>query len=1246
MRDILDASLKRLKKSKQQKNYISLVLMALSLVVVLDVFWTLRQPALTQAGDATCGIVEHTHDDACREQLCICGLSEEAHIHEDACYDTAIIEGYEETVLICDLPSDTHEHTQSCYEIHVVEAREEQILTCGLTEEAHVHDDACFTQNLICTLEEHVHSITCYADETADVETQLDWQGMFADYPYTGELRRDLVGIAQTQVGYAESEWNFEVDGGGIRRGYTRYGAWYGAPYADWSAMFVSFCLHYAGADPDAFPGNIGAASMATLWNSLGNYMPAGDYIPAEGDLVFFTDNTVGIISAVQNATFYAIRGDIDNTVKKEMFSFSDGSVSGWGVTAWNVPPEPTEPITEPTEPITEPTEQTESVISIPVTGDILDISNGPAVFIFTGGRQEAPSSTYSIMSTRNATDLISYLNAHKGSYLFTLLDTNNRELPKDDKGNYIATAETSYKLTLTVTNPEGFLPGAYRYQLPYGLRVNGGTGDFILTDGTNVGTWEVTDDGLITMVFNEEMNSRTDITISATMGVMFSEQEEPLDFDGKITVTIEKPPQQEITTQLNKWASQGTPDNQEKSDPSKLYWTIQITGKEDSHIPGSIITDQLIMGDHTYTESDIAGGLDFGVSERDPVTGQELNWHSWHVSPDDPDLVWTETGWTYKMPETVICKYCGELKLGNSGWLYGIDYTSTPTPTGVVGSLPYMNRVTVDGQQVEGWASFTHGQTEADIIKHGSFHGDAEGGVFLWEFQATVPGIQEGQRAAYFWYLVDSMRLRQEEAGTVGYVHNNADEAHVTAVNKGVTVEVPNVKYATEADQFAWYNSWSSNNNGIYYSREILLLCRCHCTADTCVFWGEDSCTTHYWYEADDGRWYTNGFCQCWAVEGDTVFTFSYETDDLSLVENYGGTDHYLRNQALLYNRVQQPNGNWESLEVAGTQVDVPIPGVFRKDLTQDFNGYTAHYVITVNEAKVVLTGGDPLTIHDEMSQTLAFISGSLVITAEDAEGNRTTLRQNTDYTVTYDGTGNVTDSSRNPVHVLDIVILHPQPVMYTLDYDATLIIPPGTTQAVKYNNSATVTLWGTDITDESDEKVYADINIAANRYQVEIHKTDSLTGEPLAGAEFGLFNQQGGLITSGITDADGNLPFETNIIQGIILREHELYYIQELKAPPGYRLDDTTYWFCFCNHTGASCATCDAIMAGEDALRIPFEQIGTVQAVNELLNYDLPATGAAGIYPLMTVSTVFVLIPFIYGFIRRRKQERRGVG
>ena len=279
-------------------------------------------------------------------------------------------------------------------------------------------------------------------------------------------------------------------------------------------------------------------------------------------------------------------------------------------------------------------------------------------------------------------------------------------------------------------------------------------------------------------------------------------------------------------------------------------------------------------------------------------------------------------------------------------------------------------------------------------------------------------------------------------------------------------------------------------------------------------------------------------------------------------------------------------------------------------------------------------------------MTDTLAYISGSLIITAEDANGNITELQQGADYTVTYDGTGNQTDDHGREVHVLDIVILHPQPVMYTLDYDATLIMPEHISGGIKYSNSATISLWGESIKDTTVEKVYADINIAAKNYKVEMFKTSALTGEPLPGATFGLYNEHGGLITTDVTDANGQLLFQTNIIEGIILREHIPYYMQELQAPPGYQLDDTMYWFCFCDETVDSCALCQEVLAGKDGTRIPFEQIGKVHATNQLMHYDLPATGGPGIYPLILVSVIFIVTPLVYRFIRRRKQERRGVG
>ena len=333
-------------------------------------------------------------------------------------------------------------------------------------------------------------------------------------------------------------------------------------------------------------------------------------------------------------------------------------------------------------------------------------------------------------------------------------------------------------------------------------------------------------------------------------------------------------------------------------------------------------------------------------------------------------------------------------------------------------------------------------------------------------------------------------------------------------------------------------------------------------------------------------------------------------------------------------------------SVRVSYDDASVTIPNLFEKQLTRDFDGYTAHYNITVNEGKLVLTDGTPLTIHDVMTETLVYVSGSLVITAEDANGNTTTLRQGADYTVTYDGTGSVTDSHGKSVHILDIVILRPQPVMYILDYDATLTIPTGVTEAVKYTNSATITLWGEKISDTTVEKVYADINIAAKNYKVEMFKTCALTGEPLGGATFGLYNAQGGLITTDVTDAKGKLVFQSNIIEGIILREHVLYYMQEREAPPGYQLDDKKFWFCFCNGTEDGCETCAEILSEKDGQRIPFEQIGKVHATNQLANYNLPATGGSGIYPLMLASVIFIITPLVYGFIRRRKQERRGVG
>ncbi len=1147
MQDVLGESLRSLRKIRVRKTRMIAILLVLSLVVSLDVFWWLRQPGLTLAGDADCGIVEHTHDAGCQS---------------------------------AEPP---------------------------------------------CNLTRHIHDISCYSDDLADVETQLDWQKMFADYPYTENLRSDLVGIAKTQVGYTESTQNFQIGSDGIRRGYNRYGDWYGTPYTDWSAVFVSFCLHYAGADPSVTPGNTGANAMLETWKSLDKYAPVGEYTPTAGDLVFFNNNTVGIITEINDFTFCVIRGDVGQAVQSDVVALTDASIAGWGLTMGTVHSN-----------------------KDPTSEELLDISNGPAVFIFEGGTTQKQTRLFSLRSSRTTSDLLAYLVSKGGNYFFTLLDKNNHELPKDATGNYVVQADTEYKLTISFTSPEGFVPGSYQYQVPNGLMVDGGKGTFILKDNTNVGDWTVTDEGLITLNFNENMVSRTEITISATLGIHFPEQEDPIDFDGKITVTVEKPTEEKIPTKLNKWGEQGDATNEKRSDPTKLYWTIHIIGNKDSQIPGSVLTDRALSGQwsktHRFTASDMAAGITFGVSEPDPVTGGEKAWHSWRVSADDPNLTWTETEWTYKIPKTATCQWCGEVILGNEGWTYTVEYTSTPDATGTAGTFGYENEAEVDEQYAYSWVDFTHGEIHGEVTKNGSFVSDAGGGSFLWELQATIPGMREGQKSDYFWYIMEYMDIRNSEGGLVEYITNDVDRATVTANHNGTTIIVPHIHDATANDPFAWHNYWSTDHgDGIYNTRQLYLLCRCSCTKETCHIWQNGKCGSEYWFEGKDGGWYTNGFCQCWTEKENTTFTFAYKTDDLSVVEKYGGVGNQLRNEAVLYNK---PNGPTDIALVSSTQAFIPIPGLFKKELTHDFDGYTANYKITVNEGKLVLTNGTPLTIHDVMTETLVYISGSLVITAEDAAGNITTLKQGEDYTVTYNGTGNATDEYGKPVHVLDIVILRPQPVMYILDYDATLTIPTGVTEAIKYTNSASITLWGQKISDTSTEKVYADINISAKNYKVEMFKTCALSGEPLGGATFGLYNVQGGLITTGVTDVNGKLVFQSNIIEGIILREHVLYYMQELRPPPGYQLDDTKFWFCFCDETEGTCQTCMEILAETDAQRIPFEQIGKIHVTNQLMNYNLPATGGSGVYTLMLASVIFIITPLVYRFTRRRKRERRGVG
>ena len=275
----------------------------------------------------------HTHDDSCYETYRVpnCGEEErEGHTHTDACYT-------EKQKLVCELPEDEgHTHSDACY-------AEKQKLVCELPEdEGHTHSEACFEKKLICEKEEHTHSLQCYSNPEA-VESEAEWLLSFPAFTEDTPRLERLLGIAVSQIGYQESAANYLVDENESLHGYTRFGDFCGEPYADWNAMFVSFCLHYAGIDPAIFPAEGDAQSMIDALTEKELYIPNGTegFLPRPGDLVFFDnlytgtyDVRVGIVTSVdaESGVLTVIEGDIADRVNESKYAPDDTTILGYGI--------------------------------------------------------------------------------------------------------------------------------------------------------------------------------------------------------------------------------------------------------------------------------------------------------------------------------------------------------------------------------------------------------------------------------------------------------------------------------------------------------------------------------------------------------------------------------------------------------------------------------------------------------------------------------------------------------------------------------------------------------------------------------------------------------------------------------------------------------------------------------------------------------------------------------------------------
>lgn len=259
----------------------------------------------------TCCQEEHEHTDDCFDEYgaLICGEFE--HIHDDSCYTTEyeLVCGLDEGELV-EEPNPAYQEMPASRP--VVDLPTEPVETTPEEPVLHHHTDACYTEELVCTIPEHHHTVECLADTQADVETAEEWQAA-ANVALNGNWAEDLLTVAKSQLDYQQSDKNFKLDveDQQVLRGYSRYGAWYGNPYGAWDVMFLSYCLHFAGVPQTVVPQRAGVMALHSDLRGSQWLTDADGSTARPGDIVIYNTLTTEQV-AVDESSYGIALLDLD----------------------------------------------------------------------------------------------------------------------------------------------------------------------------------------------------------------------------------------------------------------------------------------------------------------------------------------------------------------------------------------------------------------------------------------------------------------------------------------------------------------------------------------------------------------------------------------------------------------------------------------------------------------------------------------------------------------------------------------------------------------------------------------------------------------------------------------------------------------------------------------------------------------------------------------------------------------------
>ena len=610
--------------------------------------------------------VPHQHTDDCYQEVKTLTCYEEEHVHTDDCFDP------EDGSLICDLFE--HTHDDSCYSI-------EYELVCGLEEgelveepnpdyvpvdeeafavfddavalqpvvddssldtPVHHHTDACYEEVLVCGLPEHHHTVNCLSDPLADVEDEETWSAK-TNVVLTGAWADDLTAVAKSQLGYQQSERNFQLDDEDQTtvRHYTRYGAWYGNAYGAWDVMFLSYCLNYADVPQTTVPQRAGVQALRSDLRGSEWLKAAAEAELVPGDIVFYNSITTETVAVEEDAP-------------QIMDDSADADIA-----LLSLEPAAAEPQTE------------ERTVSTETVGIVSDVDADTGTLTVISGDVDGKVAEVSLRADE-ITDVIDLAAAHKAQeegereepdgvepaedagtslviwaidpaslaspYAVALLADEGTSTTKNDLGQYlknvtfqknvngnwqdISSTESvedgdTVNLILEFTLPHGILTDANNtitYKLPNGLKLKEAIINYDIVDAGNsnkiVGSYTISTDGTVVMNFTDLSSGGDALNGKLTFEAEADYRSAP---DGKINfgnhtttlnVTEKKPEQPDLSVDKSLEYYNGKRTWSNDHGDYYAYWKVTVSSKNGSggtvHLCDTLNTQKGFPAKHT----------------------------------------------------------------------------------------------------------------------------------------------------------------------------------------------------------------------------------------------------------------------------------------------------------------------------------------------------------------------------------------------------------------------------------------------------------------------------------------------------------------------------------------------------------------------------------------------------------------------------------------------------------------------